>query len=239
MDYPKSLKEAIELRNAAEVEYREGNSIMSDEEFDLLERYIGDEVTSIQDQEIDSSTEVDRVEYHKAITESGISTDIANFWLKNFGKEMSHTLPMGSLDKALNLEEMESYYTRIKDLKQEQAYTTKMDGLSAELTYVHGLLTQILTRGDGQVGADITAIAFQSQQIPYRIITKEKQIVVRGEIMLFKQDLVDMNVDLDKMGRKEYKTTRNGAVGVIKSLKNFVFGPRLTFFIYLIKTSAI
>lgn len=232
MQIPQTREEQLALYHLAEEAYRKGEEIMSDEQFDNLERLLGIDPESINDLGVDDSRDIDPEEYRQVIaSRQFISNELATKWMQEFGTEKPHTLPMGSLDKALNLGEMQTYYNRIKEATQDQVYSTKMDGLSAELTYEGGLLQQILTRGDGSIGTDITAIAFQSKQVPLQIPNLGK-VVVRGEIMLFKQDLINLNIQQEESNRKVYKTTRNGAVGVVKSLKNFSLGKYLTFFAF-------
>ena len=103
-----------------------------------------------------------------------------------------------------------------------------MDGLSCELTYRDGALSLGLTRGDGYIGVDITDVVTQIPSIPKRL-PELRSCIVRGEIIMRKESLAEINVLLLEEDRPPFANTRNGTVAVIKAAKNHKFGMYLDF----------
>jgi DNA ligase (NAD+) len=107
--------------------------------------------------------------------------------------KVPHTIPMGSLDKVNTLDEMTSWIQKAGRGGGSASYekllvTEKLDGISVSLRYVDGKFTQALTRGDGQVGEDITPNVARMQGV-LRQLPEPVSVMCRGEIMLFKDDL--------------------------------------------------
>jgi len=192
-----------DLRNyliEANEAYRSGNAIISDGEYDVLE----DQLRQL-DPNDPFLNQVDD---------------------KDFGIEKALTIHMGSQQKALNMDEMGSF------INNTQGYllnvSEKLDGMSMELTYRSGIFTQALSRGDGEVGVDVTAIIGQVPNVPAKIDT-EGTWVVRGEVMLAKSQLVALNEEMVADGKEPYTNTRNGTVGLAKTLKNRKYSKYLMF----------
>lgn len=177
--------------NKANTAYREGKSLISDREFDELEDQL-----------------------RKVDPENSVLQEIQD---DSFDSEKPLTINMGSQDKALNLEEMESYYRRTK--KDFYLVSEKLDGMSAEFTYKDGNLSQVLTRGNGKIGVDITAVAKDIPNLP-KTIKNKGLVIVRGEIMMTKSSFERLNIQLQKENKDPLKNTRNGAVSIVKTLKN-------------------
>lgn len=107
--------------------------------------------------------------------------------------KVAHTIPMGSLDKVNTLDEMTSWIQRSSRGSGSASYekllvTEKLDGISVSLRYVEGKFVQALTRGDGQVGEDITPNAARMKGVIHQL-PEPVSVTCRGEIMLFKDDL--------------------------------------------------
>ena len=128
-----------------------------------------------------------------------------------------HAIPMGSLNKAVNEEELREWAARCDKLGAEQKLpaishellvTEKLDGLSLAVNYVDGKITEAITRGDGHIGENITPNAKRMQGVPAKL--KEKLTVsIRGEIILKLSDV--------KKGFPGYVATpRNKAAGTSK-----------------------
>jgi DNA ligase (NAD+) len=128
-----------------------------------------------------------------------------------------HAIPMGSLNKAVNADELREWAARcdklgaeagLKPISNNLLVTEKLDGLSLAVNYEDGKLVQAITRGDGHVGEDITANARRMQGVPAKL--KEKLgVSLRGEIILKLSDV--------KKGFTGYVATpRNKAAGTSK-----------------------
>jgi DNA ligase (NAD+) len=93
----------------------------------------------------------------------------------------------------------------------------KIDGLSLALHYVDGVLVKAGTRGDGQVGEDVTAnVKKHIQSIPQKITTSEKYLEVRGEVFISRGDFIELNKTRLQNGEAEFSTARNAAAGSLR-----------------------
>lgn len=201
-----SLSDIVNQLTQANAAYRAGAPIMSDSDYDQLEAALRN------------------LDPHHPLLQS-ISDD-------EYGLEQPLTIPMGSQQKALTLDELTPFLANTA----ESTYfiSEKLDGASCELTYVNGELVQALTRGDGTRGVNFTSVAARIPSVPPRI-SETRKLVVRGEVMLRKSALLALNESLTSAGRDPYQNVRNGAVAVIKTLKNLEYAHFLSFKAFDIK----
>ncbi len=132
--------------------------------------------------------------------------------------EVRHTIPVLSLDKAYRSAEVSSWMTKTESkVAQELSFVVeeKMDGVSIVLYYEQGLLSRAVTRGNGEVGNDVTANMKTIASIPLRIPTDES-VAVRGEVFLPKEDFLTLN----KRMETPYANPRNLAAGTIRRIKS-------------------
>ncbi|MDR2340061.1 MAG: NAD-dependent DNA ligase LigA [Deltaproteobacteria bacterium] len=143
--------------------------------------------------------------------------------------EVRHDPPMLSLDKALDPSELfdfESKTLRFLRSEGQLDYFTmpKFDGLAAELVYVNGKLSLASTRGDGEVGEDITANALTIADIPKSIKLSpfpkafHGEIKVRGEVYMEKAEFLKLNEAREEKGLPLFANPRNAAAGSLKRL---------------------
>lgn len=145
-----------------------------------------------------------------------------------------HAYPMLSLGNQFSAQEL---YEWIKSLPLGVLLVGeyKMDGLSLSLTYVDGLLYQAVTRGDGEIGEDVTLNALQVQGIPKRLTGADGTgvVTVRGEVVVHKDDFAALNEELADQGLKTYANERNYAAGSMRQKDPKVTGTRhLRFYAY-------
>jgi len=155
--------------------------------------------------------------------------------------KVKHRQPMLSLENALNLDEVKKYidkimrYLNIKNKFIELIAEPKIDGLSISLKYEKGKFISGATRGDGQVGEDVTSSLKTIQNIP-REIPELKNIdifEVRGEIYMNKEDFSILNDTRKKRGEDLFANPRNAASGSLRQLnKKIVEERKLKFFGY-------
>ncbi len=144
--------------------------------------------------------------------------------LKEF-KKLVHKTRMLSLNDAFSADDMRDWLERISKLLTLQEKDQldfycelKIDGLALELEYQNGMLKTASTRGDGSVGEDITQNIKTVQSVPLTINTKEKELVVRGEVFISKKEFNAINALQKEKGLALYANPRNVAAGSIRQL---------------------
>ena len=158
---------------------------------------------------------------------------------EGFGK-ITHALPMLSLGNAFDTADVEDFedrilrYLGIND-KTNLAYTAepKIDGLSLSLRYERGRLVQAATRGDGQVGENVTENARTITDIPQIIEGAPDVLEVRGEVYMRHSDFQALNARQAEKGAKLFANPRNAAAGSLRQLDAAITKARpLRFFAY-------
>ena len=158
---------------------------------------------------------------------------------EQFGK-IEHTLPMLSLSNAFSDEDVADFVERIKrflslpaDAELRFTAEPKIDGLSLSLRYEHGKLLAGATRGDGQIGEDITANVRTIADIPHSIETDHEVIEIRGEVYMSRSDFEILNADQQREGGKKFANPRNAAAGSLRQKDpRITAGRPLRFFAY-------
>lgn len=156
--------------------------------------------------------------------------------------KVTHAVPMLSLDNAFSEGDVADFVTRIKKFlgleELEKIVITaepKIDGLSLSLTYEDGELVRAATRGDGQIGEDVTVNAMTVTEIPKKLSGKNwpNLIDVRGEIYMSREDFLALNKREEEAGRKIFANPRNAAAGGLRQLDSKITADRrLRFFAY-------
>lgn len=141
--------------------------------------------------------------------------------------KVRHTLPMMSLDNAVDREELESFYTKLLEaLGPDIAVVCepKIDGLAVSLVYEDGVFVRGSTRGDGKVGEDVTANLKTIHSMPL-VLPREVPgtLEVRGEVCMDKAGFAKLNATREEMGEPLFANPRNAASGSLRQLD-----PRIT-----------
>ncbi|MBC7457522.1 MAG: NAD-dependent DNA ligase LigA, partial [Bdellovibrionaceae bacterium] len=148
-----------------------------------------------------------------------------------------HRKPMLSLSNSYDEVDLLEFHERVKKFLRseddvEYFAELKLDGLSMELVYENGKLVRALTRGDGLIGEDVTHNIFTIKSIP-KTIQHKGLLEVRGEVLIFKKDFAEMNVNQIELGLPEFANPRNAAAGAIRQLDSKIAASRpLKFFAY-------
>ncbi len=168
--------------------------------------------------------------------------------------KVRHPAPILSLANAFGADDTRAWFERIKKLddrveKAKFVVEPKIDGLSVVLHYRDGMFVQGATRGDGEVGEDITSNLRTIRAIPLRIpVNQEAEagnrktdsqfpnyLVIRGEAFLPIKEFDELNRKLEEAGEKTYLNPRNTAAGSLRQLDPTLTASRpLTLLVYQI-----
>ncbi|MCG8670958.1 MAG: NAD-dependent DNA ligase LigA [Pseudomonadales bacterium] len=147
--------------------------------------------------------------------------------------QVTHRVPMLSLDNVFNEEELQAFDKRLKDRLDsedtvEYVCEPKLDGLAVSLIYENGLLVQAATRGDGQTGEDITQNIRTIGSIPLKLIGSgyPSQLEVRGEVFMPLPGFNRMNQKAAENGDKVFANPRNAAAGSLRQLDSKITATR-------------
>lgn len=163
--------------------------------------------------------------------------------------KIRHPSQILSLASASDEEGVRAWYERIRKLDERVAQTSftvepKIDGLTVVLHYQDGVFVQGATRGDGEVGEDITTNLKTVRALPLRIPVEPKDseapglLVVRGEAFITIKDFEALNKRLEEAGEKTYLNPRNTAAGSLRQLDSSLTATRpLTLLVYAIITA--
>ena len=163
-------------------------------------------------------------EYPEFIASDSPTQRVGGQPLKEF-KKVTHKHRMLSFNDAFSKEDMEEWLKRISKLltqnekdKIDFYCELKIDGLAIELIYRDGIFEIGSTRGDGFVGEDITQNLKTVQSIPLQINTREKELIVRGEVFISKKEFNQINKLQQEKGLAPYANPRNIAAGSVRQL---------------------
>ncbi len=154
--------------------------------------------------------------------------------------KVTHRVPMLSLSNAFDTSDIIAFDKRIRDdlgVSDELTYAVevKFDGLAMSLRYEHGILVQAATRGDGQVGENVTANVRTIRAIPLKLSGKNipEVLEVRGEVLMRREDFAKLNQTQMERGDKLFANPRNAAAGSLRQLDSSITAQRtLSFFAY-------
>ena len=156
--------------------------------------------------------------------------------------QVVHRSPMLSLNNAFNDEEVRAFDVRTSETlgvtEVEYSVEPKFDGLAVTLTYRDGIFVQGATRGDGEVGEDVTQNLRTVRNLPLRLdsgrLAKPIPLIeIRGEVLMFKVDFISLNRQQADKGDKLFANPRNAAAGSLRQLNSRITSSRhLSFLAY-------
>lgn len=172
--------------------------------------------------------------------------------LENFSK-IKHAKPMLSLSNGFNKDDIQDFIDRLNrflgfDKREETTLfdtqdsnqidffcEMKIDGLSFSARYENGLLIHAVTRGDGEIGEDVTHNVKTLKDFPHKLNSNHppKIFEIRGEIFMTKSDFLKLNERQEELGGKIFANPRNAAAGSIRQLDSSITASRnLKYFAY-------
>lgn len=148
-------------------------------------------------------------------------------------KKITHTVRQWSFNDAFSEEDMQDFDTRVKNfldkagVRREPTYTCehKIDGLKIVLEYRNGVLFSAGTRGNGEVGEDVTLNVKRIESVPL-VLTRPVNCIVEGEVYIGKKQFEELNAIQVKNGEPLYANPRNVAAGSIRQLDPKVVAAR-------------
>ncbi|MDR2860763.1 MAG: NAD-dependent DNA ligase LigA [Elusimicrobiota bacterium] len=154
---------------------------------------------------------------------------------------VKHSVPMLSLDNSYSKEEISAWHARViknlgDNLDLDFVIEPKVDGVSASLTYIDGSLSVAATRGDGEIGEDITENIKMIDDIPKELLCKEQIPLffeLRGEVYMSKDDFSALNEEILEESDKQFANPRNAASGSLRQKNADITAKRkLKFFVH-------
>ena len=249
MDKQKAKARIEELRGIIEYHnkryYDDDNPEISDFEYDML----NNELKNLEKQ------------FPELITADSNTQKVGGHVKEGF-KEVTHEVPLQSLQDVFSIEELVEFDKRVKkQLKLDESITetieedvennqisiethatersglnyvveTKIDGLSVALEYVNGEFVRGATRGNGLIGEDVTENLKTIKNIPKKL-TENVNIIVRGEVFIGSAEFEKMNEEREIMGESLFANARNAAAGSLRQLDSKITASRpLDIFIF-------
>ncbi|HGI2483514.1 TPA: NAD-dependent DNA ligase LigA [Streptococcus agalactiae] len=212
------MNELVSLLNQyAKEYYTQDNPTVSDSKYDQLYR----ELVELEKQ------------HPENILPNSPTHRVGGLVLEGFEK-YQHEYPLYSLQDAFSKEELIAFDKRVKAEFPTAAYMAelKIDGLSVSLTYVNGVLQVGATRGDGNIGENITENLKRVHDIPLHL-DQSLDITVRGECYLPKESFEAINIEKRANGEQEFANPRNAAAGTLRQLNTGIVAKRkLATFLY-------
>lgn len=195
--------------------YVQHQPIISDQQFDLM-------MKELQDLEAK----------HPEMSDVNSPTQRVGSDLNQQFQQVAHTHPMLSLANTYSQEDVTAWYNQVVKGLEGEGFEVccemKFDGLSISLTYEDGNLVRAVTRGDGNVGDDVTANVRTINSIPLQLTGEGymKTFEIRGEILLPWDNFQRLNAEREDTGETPFANPRNAASGTLKSQNSRVVAER-------------
>lgn len=161
--------------------------------------------------------------------------------------KVRHHARMTSLDNTYSVDELRDFDRRVRELagrdQVEYVAELKLDGLSMSLIYEKGALARGVTRGDGEVGEDVTSNVRTIRAVPLRLEKKKLDLIghpaefeVRGEVIMTLKSFEKTNAQREAAGEAKFANPRNSAAGTMRQLDPRIVAERqLDMFAYYLR----
>ena len=179
-------------------------------------------------------------EYPSMLTPDSPTQRVGAQPLAGFDK-VTHASPLLSLGNAFSFGELQSFDTRVRSnvdaAALEYVVELKIDGLAVNLIYENGRLSKAATRGDGEIGEDVTGNVKTIRSVPLVLqpseISLPDYLEVRGEVFMPRQSFDRLNRKREISGEALFANPRNAAAGSLRQLDSKITAERtLDFFAY-------
>lgn len=207
MDYKEYLEKVSLAKKYALAYYQKDEPLASDEEYDKLIR----ELRAFEND-------------NKSLVSSDSPNQNIGSVIQSEFKKIKHLSKMWSMEDVFNEEELIAWAKRAK-CDKDFFVEPKFDGASLNLLYENGVLISGATRGDGELGEDISLNVLEIDNIPKHINYKER-IEIRGEVLILKSDFDTLNEMRAKEGLSLFANPRNAASGSLRQLDTSITKQR-------------
>ena len=189
--------------------------------------YHAEDAPEITDQEYDAlvrrNAEIEAAFPH-LVRDDSPSRKVGHATASSPLSKVAHEVRMMSLDNAFANDEVADFVARVRRFlsigaEEQLAFTAedKIDGLSCSLRYENGRLVRAATRGDGQVGEDVTANVAHIGDIPQELSGDVPEVFeIRGEVYMSSADFLALNARQEEAGDKLFANPRNAAAGSLR-----------------------
>jgi len=143
-------------------------------------------------------------------------------------EKVQHPVPLMSLQDVFSMEELNEFLEKTKAVGENLQFSVepKIDGLSVALEYVDGQFVRGATRGDGNVGEDVTENLKTIRSIPMVIENAPPRLIVRGEVFMPKKSFEKLNERQEAEGKPLFANPRNAAAGSLRQLDSKIAAKR-------------
>ena len=212
MDPKERIKELTELLKEANYRYYVlDDPQMHDFEYDRLLR----ELEQLESQ------------YPELVQSDSPTRRVGGEALDQFEK-IAHPVPLMSLQDVFSEEELADFLQKILAQHPDAEFSVepKIDGLSVALEYVNGTFVRGATRGDGNVGEDVTENLKTIRAIPMALENAPERLIVRGEVFMPKKSFEKLNAHQEAEGKPLFANPRNAAAGSLRQLDSKITAKR-------------
>ena len=217
-DAKKRIDELCELLNFYSYKYYvENESPVSDYDYDMLQR----ELKALEEK------------YPEFLRPDSPTVRVGGEAENTFAP-VEFEVRLESLQDAFSYEEIDDFDRRVDDIVDGYSYVVepKIDGLSVNLEYKNGVFVRGATRGDGNVGEDITENLKTVRSIPLKL-QRDIDITVRGEVYMPKSVFLDIVAKQEEKGEPPFKNPRNAAAGSLRQKNPAITAERkLSIFVF-------
>ena len=135
-------------------------------------------------------------------------------------EKVTHPVPLMSLQDVFSMEELDAFLNRVLESEGSVEFSVepKIDGLSVSLEYIDGQFIRGATRGDGNVGENVTENLKTIRSIPMHIDNAPSRLIVRGEVFMPKKSFEKLNARQEEEGKPLFANPRNAAAGSLRQL---------------------
>lgn len=205
MTFEEAKKRSIELTKELNYHndryYNQDNPEISDYEYDMLLREL-ENIESLYPELVTSDSPTQKVGGNKGEKFSSVV----------------HEVKMESLHDSFSSDEIRDFDRKVKEVINDATYVVepKIDGLSVSVEYKNGVLVRGSTRGDGEVGEDVTDNILTISSLPKKLKNAPEFLEIRGEVYMSVETFERIVAEQENIGEKPFKNPRNAAAGSLR-----------------------